>query len=108
MREDQWWRKRLWKIQIPLKTIITMWLAFSNKLLTWEMLQKRGFERLGLCTLCRSSDETSSHLFALCPYEGRIWMGVTDKLTIGSTHERTTSTLEKRTKTWWLDEGVGS
>ena len=63
VREDQWWRKRLWKIQSPLKTIITMWLALSNKLLTWEMLKKRGFEGPGICTLCKLSDEMSYHCF---------------------------------------------
>ena len=106
-RENQWWWKRLWKIQCPLKTIITMWLAFSNKLLTWEMLEKRGFEGPGLCSLCRSSNETSSHLFALCPYAGNVWMGVVGKLSAGRTHERESATLEERSKTWWHDEGVG-
>ena len=32
--EIHWWWKKLWQIQSPLKTIITKWLALSDKLLT--------------------------------------------------------------------------
>ena len=100
-KENQWWWKRLWKIQIPLMTIIT------NKLLTWEMLSKRGFEGPGLFSLCRSSDETISHLFSSCPYAGNVWMGIVGMLSARRTHERESATLEVQTKTWWHDEGVG-
>ena len=103
--EIQWWWKKLWQIQSPLKTVITKWLALSNKLLTWE-IQKRGFEGPGLCPLCRSSDETSSHLFASCPYAGSVWNGVVGKLKADRAHEAN-ATLEERTKAWWNDKRVG-
>ena len=38
-----WWWSRIWKLQAPLKAILTLWLAMNNKLLTWEALLKRGF-----------------------------------------------------------------
>ena len=41
----------------PLKTIITLWLALSNKLLTWEILKKRGFQGPCICILCLSHEE---------------------------------------------------
>ena len=31
---EQWWWEKNWKIRGPLKTILTLWLAMSNKLLT--------------------------------------------------------------------------
>ena len=104
--EIQWWRKNLWQIQSPLKTIITKWLAISNKLFAWEMLQKHGFEGPRFFPLCRASDETSSHLFASCPYAGSVWNGVVGKLEADKAHEAN-ATLEERTKAWWNDKRVG-
>ena len=72
------------------------------------MLQKRGFEGLSLCSLCRSNVETTSHLFELCPYASSVWKGAVVKLNVDRAHERTSATLEERTKSWWLDERVGS
>ena len=72
LEERSWW-SGLWQIQNPQKTILTMWLALSNKLLTWEMLKKRGFEGPSICSLCKMNEDTSSHLFALCQYAGRVW-----------------------------------
>ena len=42
-----WWWSKIWKTNAPLKTVITLWLALNNKLLTWEVLRRRGFEGLG-------------------------------------------------------------
>ena len=70
------------------------------------MLQKRGFEGLRLCPLCRSSNETSSHLFTSCSYAGSVWNGVVDKLEADKAH-KAIATLEERTKAWWNDKRVG-
>ena len=82
-----------------------MWLALSNKLLAWEMLQKRGFEGSGLCSLWKTTDETSSHLFASCPYAGSVWIGLVGKIEADRAHEAIIY-LEERSKTWWTDERV--
>ena len=39
-----WWWSKIWKTNAPLKIVITLWLALNNKLLTWEVLLRRGFE----------------------------------------------------------------
>ena len=96
----------MWKIQCPLKTIITKWIALSNKLLTWEMLQKRGFEGPRIFPLCKSNDETSSHIFTSCSYAGSIWNGMIRKLEAEKVHEANVP-LEEKTKAWWNDERVG-
>ena len=33
-----WWWKPIWKLKPPMKTQICMWLAMSNKSLTWEVM----------------------------------------------------------------------
>ena len=84
-----------------------MWLELSNKLLTWEMLKKRGFEGPSIYSLCKMNEETISHLFSLCPYAGSVWIGVTRTLSNKGTHEIQTATLEECTKSWLQDEAVG-
>ena len=81
----------MWHNQRPIKTKITMWLSLSNKLLTWEMLQKRGFQGLSICPLCRTNVETNSHLFEICPYVGSVWKGAVGNLKADKTHEGTSS-----------------
>ena len=38
--EHIWWWMKIWKIPVPVKTILTLWLALNNKLLTWENLTR--------------------------------------------------------------------
>ena len=68
--EKSWWWKGLWECNIPLKIILTFWLAINNKILTWENLRKRGFQGLGICILYKKDDELTSHLFGTCTYAG--------------------------------------
>ena len=63
-----WWWGVLWASNFPLKTTLTFWLAIKNKLLTWEKLRKRGFQGIGFCSLCKSGEELTSHLFGSCTY----------------------------------------
>ena len=43
-----WWTQ-VWKSEGPLKAKIILWLALSNKLLTWENLKKRGWHGPSWC-----------------------------------------------------------
>ena len=47
----EWW-KQLWKAKGPLKAKITLWQSLNNKILTWDNLQKRGWNGPNRCTLC--------------------------------------------------------
>jgi hypothetical protein len=40
----------------------------KNKALTWEIIQKRAIQGLGICTLCRDGEETMNHLLVMCLY----------------------------------------
>lgn len=63
----------LWKAACPLKMILFSWLLFQNKNLSWEMLQKRGWQGPGGCSLCLSAEETNYHLFFQCQASQQVW-----------------------------------
>eukprot|EP00253_Pinus_taeda_P014556 PITA_14556 len=63
----------LWKAACPLKMVLFSWLLFWNRNLTWEVLQKKGWQGPGRCTLCSSADETNHHLFFQCQASLQIW-----------------------------------
>ena len=68
---DLW--KQVWKNAGPLKDKIILWLALSNKLLTWENLKKRGWHGPSWCVLCHLEEETRSHMFSLYSYPEIVW-----------------------------------
>lgn len=47
-REKQWSWEKIWELNIPLNTRIFMWLAWSNKILTWDNGYKRNWHGLGM------------------------------------------------------------
>jgi hypothetical protein len=57
------WRKLLWSWDCPLKLKLFTWLVKENKILSWENLQRRGFEGPSYCPLCKKDSETVFHLF---------------------------------------------
>jgi hypothetical protein len=62
------WKKALWSWACPLKTKIFIWLAVANRILTWEVLQHRGFIGPGYCILCKTNCETTHHLLVDCAF----------------------------------------
>ena len=57
------WRRSIWHWKMPLKIKAFIWLSLEGKILTWDSLQKRGWEGLGRYPLCKSDTKTISHLF---------------------------------------------
>ena len=49
--KETWW-KQIWKSEGPLEAKITLWMTLNNKLLTWDNLQKRGWNGPNRCALC--------------------------------------------------------
>jgi hypothetical protein len=45
----------------------------ENKILSWENLQRRGFNGPGICTLCKMQTETTHHLFMECAFTVEVW-----------------------------------
>jgi len=50
-----------------------MWLAFVNKILTWEVLKKRAWHVPVRHILCRAEDEIISHLLVYCAFSKEVW-----------------------------------
>ena len=66
--------KELWKLRVPLKVAIFAWRLIQDKLPTKANLRKKRVElQEYLCPLCRSVEETASHLFFHCSKVSPLW-----------------------------------
>ena len=68
--------------------------------MTWENLRKRTFHGTRYCSLCKSGEEHTSHLFGSCTYVGQVWNNASHAIS----QERMDSmegNLEQRAKTRW-------
>jgi hypothetical protein len=85
--EPMYWYNELWKWQLPLKVKLFIWLMLEQRILTWENLNKRGFNGPSRCVLCGISEETMSHLFVECSFIKGIWQSILKELKLVSTWE---------------------
>jgi hypothetical protein len=67
------WRRQMWSWDLAYKIKLFIWLAVENKILTWEILQKRGWEGPSIFPLCYRDSETVLHLFVNCPFTHHLW-----------------------------------
>jgi hypothetical protein len=70
---DSTWLHRLWKWSIPLKCKFFIWLSAKEKVLTWEMLRKKGWEGPGICYFCNRSSEDIHHILIHCDFTKVVW-----------------------------------
>ena len=71
---------KLWNWKLPLKIQLFIWLLLEQKILTWEIMKKRGFNGPSKCVLCGIFEETICHLFIDCNFIKSIWTSVTKDL----------------------------
>ena len=62
------WFKEVWRWKLPLKTVIFSWLLLAERILTWNMLQRKGFEGPGICSLCHDAEESITHMMINCSF----------------------------------------
>jgi hypothetical protein len=67
----------LWKIGVPPKIHMFLWLLSHNKLATVDNLNKKGLDKPKLCQLC-DEEESISHLFFECVVS--VWSCVSEYL----------------------------
>ena len=67
------WFRAVWRWKIPLKTVIFSWLLLAGRILTWNMLQRKGFEGPGICSLCFGAEECITHVMIECPFTVQVW-----------------------------------
>jgi hypothetical protein len=75
---DSSWFKKLWKWPIQLKIKLFVWLAAKDKVLTWELLQRKGWQGPGVCKLCNCSSENINHLLIHCSLMKSVWLRLYD------------------------------
>jgi len=74
------WKFKLWKWEIQLKKKLFIWLASENKILTWQVLQGKGWQGPGQCSLCKSEIEDVDHLFVHCQFIQTVWESLAIRL----------------------------
>eukprot|EP00253_Pinus_taeda_P016263 PITA_16263 len=78
--DPSWWAKTLWKLKCPKKSRLFFWCVLKQKIPTWDVLQARFKQGLGICPLFKDDSETIPHLFLGCPFTKRVWKEVTNLL----------------------------
>jgi len=81
-----------------------MWSVLTNKVPTWDILQKRNFFVPGRCPLCTTKGESTQHLFIDCHYIEEVWIEVSRILK----HRWTINSLEQAWRNWWENKGFKS
>jgi hypothetical protein len=74
--EPEWWFHGLWKLQVPIKLILFMWLSLHDRILTGENFRRRGGIGPTACSLCLQDEETTQHLMVSCEITQQIWKEV--------------------------------
>ncbi|CAH9111778.1 unnamed protein product [Cuscuta europaea] len=64
----------IWKNYIPPKFSFTAWLAFRNRLATFDNLHR--LDVVNICPFCKGGPETVPRLFFACPFAGNIMFGI--------------------------------
>ena len=67
----------IWRVKVLLKINNFMWKLMHDSLLTLLSLKNRGISTPSTCTLCNEDDESTTHLFLLCPFTRACWHGST-------------------------------
>lgn len=99
--EQDCWFGVFWKVDVPIKMIIFLWLVRYDKNLTWRNLQRRGWQGPGLCLLGGSHEEENSHLFYSCSFASDSLQILCDSLHVQSPLYRSTEECLR----WWLQRG---
>lgn len=71
--ESKWLFNLAWMGQGPLKFHLFLWLLLERKILTWDVLVKKGWEGPGFCVLHRQNNESIEKLFVFFPFMKTVW-----------------------------------
>lgn len=63
----------IWQLQSWPKIDMFVWMLCHGRILTFDHLQKLGYNRPSICLLCSNSEESAVHLFLGCSYAKQIW-----------------------------------
>ena len=72
-QEGVW--KLIWGVKVPLKVNTLVWKLMHDRLPTLLSLNNRGITTQSLCPSSNAEDESTTHLFLLCPFTRACWHG---------------------------------
>jgi hypothetical protein len=72
----------MWKWDMAQKIKLFTWLSIENKILTWDTLQRKGWEGPNICHLCSKDAESVYHLFVNCSFIQDVWNRIKRELNI--------------------------
>jgi hypothetical protein len=68
--------KKLWKLKIPLKVQIFLWLYTRDGLITRDLRHRRMGTPTHFCHLCGMHNDSSIHIFSTCVITDYVWRKV--------------------------------
>ncbi|XP_078173997.1 uncharacterized protein LOC144567705 [Carex rostrata] len=78
----KWRYNMIWKCKIPPTVKMFIFFALKGKLLTRDVLRRRGMNFDAHCALCRNCPtESIAHVLYLCPYVVSVWFHVASTMT---------------------------
>jgi ribonuclease HI len=103
-REEKWWWRKVWKLRCPTKARLLTWMNIENKMPTWDILQKRNHHGPGWCCLCKSKNESISHLFIKCRFTKEVWKELS--VVYGKLFDWDGETIEQALGRWIADKSL--
>lgn len=67
----------LWKLKIPSRVKVFLWIAARNRIFTANTLARKGWYGPSMCALCSSNEETLEHILFSCTYARSVWNRIT-------------------------------
>ena len=65
--------KEIWGSYAPLRTHFFAWEAVWGKILTIDMLMKRGWSMVNRCSLCKKNEKSVDHILIHCGKTRELW-----------------------------------
>jgi len=84
------WRRHMWNWDMAQKIKLFTWLSIENKILTWDTLQRKGWEGPNICHLCSKDAKIVYHLFVTCNFFQDVWIRIKNELNILTSREGST------------------
>lgn len=66
--------ERIWRVKVPERVRFFLWLVVNRVIMTNMERQRRHLCDSGLCSVCRSGDETIMHVLRDCPAMEGLWI----------------------------------
>lgn len=76
--EDKAWSD-IWKLPIPNKMRVFLWLAYHKRIMSNELRRKKGFTTVDRCYHCPTTTEDADHILRRCKLAEDVWRRVAPK-----------------------------